>query len=123
MVGRSRVYRYAPAPPRGHGNPQLETGHTQYDYRADNGNVVFFSVASGHGQGGQGKPQKKCAAVAQICYQRDVDCLVIRSISDNADAGARADSMMFHMMAAKNSASLVSEIVSLIGKPADEKTR
>jgi adenosylhomocysteine nucleosidase len=63
------------------------------------------------------------AAVAQICYQRHVPCLVIRSISDNADAGARADSMMFHMMAAKNSASLVSDIVSLLKQPAEKPKR
>lgn len=62
------------------------------------------------------------AAVAQICYQRDVPCLVIRSISDNADSGARADSMMFHMIAAKNSAALVSEMVKMIkDRPAVEK--
>ncbi|MHC4357167.1 MAG: 5'-methylthioadenosine/adenosylhomocysteine nucleosidase [Planctomycetota bacterium] len=47
------------------------------------------------------------AAVAQICYQREIPCLVIRSISDNAD----------YIMAARNSASLVAELVGLLGTP------
>ncbi len=54
------------------------------------------------------------AAVAQICYQRAVPCVVIRSISDNANSGARGDSMMFHMVAANNSATLVVELVGLL---------
>lgn len=61
------------------------------------------------------------AAVAQICYQRRIPCLVIRSMSDTADEGAREDSMMFHMMAAHNSAALVSDIVALIQKDAVTK--
>jgi adenosylhomocysteine nucleosidase len=55
------------------------------------------------------------AAVAQICYQREIDCLVIRSLSDNADEGAVLDKQMFYIMAARNSASLVVEIVGLLG--------
>jgi adenosylhomocysteine nucleosidase len=51
------------------------------------------------------------AAVAQLCYQRDVGCLVIRSISDKADEGAIMDKQLFYTMAAKNSAGLVMEMV------------
>ena len=59
------------------------------------------------------------AAVAQICFQREIPCLVIRSISDNADEGAVLDKQMFYIMAARNSASLVAEMVGLLGtKPA-----
>ncbi len=62
------------------------------------------------------------AAVAQICYQRQIPCLVIRSISDNADEGAVMDKQMFYIMAARNSASLVAEMVRLLGKgPSTEK--
>jgi adenosylhomocysteine nucleosidase len=51
------------------------------------------------------------AAVAQVCYQHGVPCLVIRSISDHADAGASDDLERFYQMAARNSAALVREIV------------
>ena len=62
------------------------------------------------------------AAVAQICYQRQIPCLVIRSISDNADEGAVMDKQMFYIMAARNSANLVAEMVGLLGKgPSTEK--
>lgn len=54
------------------------------------------------------------AAAAQICYQQKVPCLVIRSISDSADEGAISDKQTFHIMAAKNSASLVAEVVRLL---------
>jgi adenosylhomocysteine nucleosidase len=55
------------------------------------------------------------AAVAQICYQRQIPHLVVRSISDKADTTARIDSMMFQEMAAKNSAALISKITELLG--------
>lgn len=51
------------------------------------------------------------AAVAQICYQREIPFVVIRCISDKADESAREDSAMFYEMAAENSASLVGEMV------------
>jgi len=54
------------------------------------------------------------AAVAQICYQRRISHLVIRSISDNADEGAVLDKQTFYIMAVKNSAALVAEIVDLM---------
>ena len=57
------------------------------------------------------------AAVAQICFQRQIACLVIRSISDNADEGAVLDKQTFYIMAARNSASLVAELVGLLGTP------
>jgi len=53
------------------------------------------------------------AAVAQLCYQRDIGCLVIRSISDKADRSAVMDKQLFYTMAAKNSAGLV---VKMIGE-------
>ncbi len=55
------------------------------------------------------------AAVAQLCYQRGIGYLVIRSISDNADEGAVLDKQTFYIMAVKNSSSLVAEIVGLLG--------
>ncbi|MHC4111979.1 MAG: 5'-methylthioadenosine/adenosylhomocysteine nucleosidase [Planctomycetota bacterium] len=55
------------------------------------------------------------AAVAQICYQRQIPHLVVRSISDKADKTARMDSMMFQEMAAKNSSTLIAKITELLG--------
>ena len=55
------------------------------------------------------------AAVAQLCYQRGIGYLVIRSISDNADEGAVLDKQTFYIMAAKNSSSLIIELVGLLG--------
>lgn len=54
------------------------------------------------------------AAVAQICYQRQIDHLVIRSISDSADEGAVTDKQMFYILAAKNSSDFVAEIIGLL---------
>ncbi|MDJ1473599.1 5'-methylthioadenosine/adenosylhomocysteine nucleosidase [Xanthocytophaga flava] len=54
------------------------------------------------------------AAVAQVCWQLKVPCLVIRSLSDKADENARGDMMTFYKTAAKNSAALVTEIAGLI---------
>jgi adenosylhomocysteine nucleosidase len=51
------------------------------------------------------------AAVAQICYQFGVPCLVIRSISDSADSNARSDANEFLPTAARNSALLVTSIL------------
>ena len=55
------------------------------------------------------------AAVAQICYQRQIKHLIIRSISDNADEGAVFDKQMFYILAAKNSSDLVAEMIGLLG--------
>ena len=58
------------------------------------------------------------AAVMQICCQQGVPCLVIRSISDLADANAIKDSTSFNRSAAINSAKLVRDIVGqLAAKP------
>jgi adenosylhomocysteine nucleosidase len=54
------------------------------------------------------------AAVAQICYQRQIKHLIIRSISDSADEGAVFDKQMFYILAAKNSSDLVAEMVGLL---------
>jgi len=54
-------------------------------------------------------------AVAQICYQRRIGHLVIRSISDSADEGALTDKQMFYILAAKNSSDLVAEMIGLLG--------
>ncbi len=47
------------------------------------------------------------AAVAQVCFQLKVPFVVIRSISDKADAGAKAEIAKFYKGAAANSAKLV----------------
>lgn len=52
------------------------------------------------------------AAVAQICWQYNVPCLVIRSLSDDAGADASADFKKYYKIAARNSAALVAHIVS-----------
>ncbi len=51
------------------------------------------------------------AAVAQLCYQRGIGCLIIRSISDKADRSAVMDKQLFYAAAAKNSTGLVVRIV------------
>ena len=56
------------------------------------------------------------AAVAQMCYQRRIGCLVIRSMSDNADEGAVFDKQMFYLLAAGNSADFVAEMMSFYVK-------
>jgi adenosylhomocysteine nucleosidase len=55
------------------------------------------------------------AAVAQVCYQRGIGCLVIRSMSDKADDSAVMDKQIFYTMAAKNSASLVAGMIKCLG--------
>lgn len=52
------------------------------------------------------------AAVAQICWQQRVPCLVLRSLSDDAGAKAEEDVRRFERTAAQNSASLVTSIVA-----------
>jgi adenosylhomocysteine nucleosidase len=55
------------------------------------------------------------AAVAQVCYQRGVGCLIIRSMSDKADESAVMDKQIFYTMAATNSASLVAGMIECLG--------
>lgn len=54
------------------------------------------------------------AAVAQICHQQQVPCIVIRSLSDKANGNAREDMLNFLKVAARNSAALVLEILKEI---------
>ena len=54
------------------------------------------------------------AAVAQVCFQQGVGHVVIRCISDKADESAVEDLATFYMIAARNSASLVGEMVGLL---------
>jgi adenosylhomocysteine nucleosidase len=52
------------------------------------------------------------AAVAQICWQQRVPCLVLRSLSDDAGEKAQEDVRRFEKTAAQNSALLVTGIVA-----------
>lgn len=54
------------------------------------------------------------AAVAQVCYQQGVPCLIVRCISDRADASAVDDVERFYKIAADNSASFVLVVVGLL---------
>ncbi|MBN2524597.1 MAG: 5'-methylthioadenosine/adenosylhomocysteine nucleosidase [Bacteroidales bacterium] len=53
------------------------------------------------------------AAIAQICYQQGIACIIIRSISDSADKNAVADVETFYRIAAKNSGSFVMKMIQL----------
>ena len=55
------------------------------------------------------------AAVAQVCWQRRVPCLVLRSLSDDAGAKAPEDERQFVTTAARNSALLVTGVVGQVG--------
>ncbi|MBA4065321.1 MAG: 5'-methylthioadenosine/adenosylhomocysteine nucleosidase [Isosphaera sp.] len=55
------------------------------------------------------------AAVAQVCWQRRVPCLVLRSLSDDAGAKAPDDERHFEKTAAQNSARLVTGVVGRVG--------
>jgi len=57
-------------------------------------------------------------AVAQVCYQQNVPCLIIRSLSDLADANAPKDYKQFARTAAENSAKFVTEIVGRLAASA-----
>ncbi len=52
------------------------------------------------------------AAVMQICHQTGTLCLVVRSLSDNADARAAEDLQRFYRIAAANSARLVRALLA-----------
>ena len=58
------------------------------------------------------------AAVAQVCWQFHVPCLVIRSISDLADNAADKDVDIFMKAAANNAAGFVKQIVTSLGSAA-----
>jgi len=57
------------------------------------------------------------AAVAQVCWQWGVPCLVIRCLSDLADHNAVTDARAFQEVAARNSALLVVDIVAHLAQP------
>lgn len=61
------------------------------------------------------------AAVAQICWQQQTPCLVIRAMSDNADARATFDAKVFRNVAADNSARLVMALLArlAVNQPAE----
>lgn len=54
------------------------------------------------------------AAVAQVCYQQGIPCLVIRSLSDRADSHAVIDLLAFLSVASRNSARLVTGMMEAI---------
>lgn len=56
------------------------------------------------------------AAVAQVCHQQNIPCIVIRSISDKANEKAVVDVERFTAVAAENSATLVAEMVRQLGE-------
>jgi adenosylhomocysteine nucleosidase len=51
------------------------------------------------------------AAVAQICWQQGISCLIVRCLSDTSDENAEQDYREFYKMAARNSARLVTHLV------------
>lgn len=55
------------------------------------------------------------AAIAQVCYNHNKPCLIIRSISDTADERASVNFDEFLGLASTNSAQLVLEIIKKIG--------
>lgn len=52
------------------------------------------------------------AAVAQICYQMGVPCLVVRALSDKSDENANADFEQFYQVAARNANRVILEILN-----------
>ncbi len=58
------------------------------------------------------------AAVAQLCFQMNTPCLVVRSISDWADSSAVKDVKQFYRIAANNSAGFVMVLVKLLMRDA-----
>lgn len=56
------------------------------------------------------------AAVAQVCYQQNVPCLVIRSLSDSANDNIEKDFEKFYKVAAHNSAKFTIEVIALMSK-------
>ncbi len=60
------------------------------------------------------------AAVAQICYQLNTPCIVIRSLSDSANDNINQDFKKFFKIAADNSAEFAIEVVELMSKHSGE---
>jgi len=57
----------------------------------------------------------EAAAVAQICHQRGIPHLVLRSIADKADQSAVVDKQKFYSLAAQNASRLVIAILKNMG--------
>lgn len=53
-------------------------------------------------------------SIAQVCYLNDIPCVVIRSISDNANTGAHMDFAKFTPIAVKNSSAILKNIIAEI---------
>lgn len=51
------------------------------------------------------------ASIAHVCYLNNIPCVVIRSISDNANNGAHMDFEKFTPIAVKNSTSILKEMI------------
>jgi adenosylhomocysteine nucleosidase len=62
------------------------------------------------------------AAVAQICWQQKVPCLILRCVSDKADATASVDFERFARAAATNSARLTLALIGRLGKLQEART-
>lgn len=62
------------------------------------------------------------AAVALVCWQQRVPCVVIRSISDKADATAWEDFERFIKAAAENSARFTLQLLKAIGEQSQSTT-
>ena len=74
--------------------------------------VAFDSKrASLHEKFGADAVEMEGASVAQICWQHNIPCLVIRSLSDYAGSDATDDFKKYYKIAARNSAALVTQIV------------
>jgi len=56
------------------------------------------------------------AAVAQVCWQWEVPCLIIRCVSDRADEKALTDVDTFLRIAVMNSAALTTEIAATLAR-------
>ncbi len=95
--------------PQGQRHPRIITGTVV------TGDVFVASDAKKtnlHKNLGADAVEMEGAAVAQICWQHNVPCLVIRSLSDNAGANASEDFKKYYKIAARNSAALVTRIIS-----------
>jgi adenosylhomocysteine nucleosidase len=56
------------------------------------------------------------AAVAQVCYQQNVPCMVIRSLSDSANEKIEHDIVKYLKIAANNAARFTIDVIKLMPK-------
>ena len=54
------------------------------------------------------------ASIAQVCYLNNIPCVVIRSISDNANNGAHMDYEKFIPIAVRNSTKILKNMIQKI---------